>query len=639
MKKIMMWSWIALVGLFAASCSPDEIDDVSAAGLPSVNNLNVEIVVNQETNYVTFTLKNAEMTPLWIFSESEIITANPYQKRYRKAGTYSVEVKAMNRNGVSDGSRTYEFVVENDLSGPTSHPLYGTESKAWIIDAGTAGHFGCGPDAGNAAGWWSAGANEKAGSGMYENVLTFKADGSYLFEVGEPGTVFVNTGVTLIGADLNSGTDFSYPWKDQEGKYELTDTSIKVAQQHAPDYTIIGYVPNDAYLTSTIELQIVTMEDSKLEVAWVAPDGSIAWFFRYIPRDGAAVVERDPLFGNGTKTWRIASHEAGHMGCGESVDNPAGWWSAAPEDKAAFGVYDDRITFSEDGKYTYNPGEDGMTYINFGCTLFNTTGATEDFDMPNQVQESTYTVNDDYTQLTLAPNTFLPYISSDAMYQNPTFAVKELKSDHMVWVFVDSGICWQLTFVPEDYTTEPAPAPFDPGAQLEAGEYRDYLAGTWTWESSSQGHMGCGDSIGNPTGWWSAPADNKAGCSMYDDLMTFGADGSYTFDPVDGMTYMNQGVTAYTAGTVVDQPMGDDFRVTAEVQTGSYTYSTAGDYPNFTLSDQVLFSYIPNDMFFTTDRTFYITAMWENQIEISWFTATGNGGGPIAWRYLLKRVE
>ena len=30
---------------------------------------------------------------------------------------------------------------------------------------------------------------------------------------------------------------------------------------------------------------------------------------------------------------------------------------------------------------------------------------------------------------------------------------------------------------------------------------------------------------------------------MYDDLMTFAADGTYTYDPVDGMTFMNNGVT------------------------------------------------------------------------------------------------
>ena len=28
---------------------------------------------------------------------------------------------------------------------------------------------------------------------------------------------------------------------------------------------------------------------------------------------------------------------------------------------------------------------------------------------------------------------------------------------------------------------------------------------------------------------------------MYDDLMTFAADGTYTYDPVDGMTFMNTG--------------------------------------------------------------------------------------------------
>lgn len=637
MKKIMMWCWIALMGLFTASCSPDEVDELTAAGLPSVAGLNVEITVDQTTNYVTFRLLNEGVIPVWIFSESDMVTENPYQKRYRKAGTYTVDVKVMNNNGMSDAAQTYEFTLDNDYS--ANHPLYGSASKAWVIDASTAGHFGCGPDASNAAGWWSAAANEKAGTGLYENVLTFKNDGTYTFEVGELGSIFVNTGVTLIGADINpgDGNDFAYPWTDQSGNYSFDNTTLKFPQQHDP-YTVVGYVPNDAYLTSEIVFQIVTMEENKLELAWVAPDNSIAWFFRYVPKDGAVVAEKDPLFGNGTKTWRVANHENGHLGCGENATNAAGWYSAAPDEKAAFGVYDDRVTFAEDGTFTYSPGEDGLSYVNWGCTLFNTTGATEDFDIPNETQVSSYSVDDDYTTLTLAPNTFMPYIGNDQMYQDPVYTIRELTSEKLVLAHYNGSIAWQIILVPEDFTTEPGPEPFDPGAQIEPGEYKEMLEGTWTWENTSNGHMGCGETIGNPCGWWSAAADNKAGCSMYDDQMTFAADGTYTFDPVDGMTYMNGGVTAYT-GTVVDQPLGDDYRVEASVESSTWTYNASGDFPSFTLGDQVLFSYIPNDMFFSTDRTFYITAMWENQIEISWYTATGNGGDPIAWRYRLMRVQ
>ena len=60
------------------------------------------------------------------------------------------------------------------------------------------------------------------------------------------------------------------------------------------------------------------------------------------------------------KEWRIANKEVAHMGCGPAGTTGTEWWSAQPNDKKDFGVYDDRITFTADnrkgGTYTYNAG-------------------------------------------------------------------------------------------------------------------------------------------------------------------------------------------------------------------------------------------------------------------------------------------
>ena len=66
------------------------------------------------------------------------------------------------------------------------------------------------------------------------------------------------------------------------------------------------------------------------------------------------------------KQWRIDYSKPAHMGCGEPGTDGTGWWSAAPNDKADWGVYDDRISFTMDGAYTYNPGEGGTVYVNTG---------------------------------------------------------------------------------------------------------------------------------------------------------------------------------------------------------------------------------------------------------------------------------
>ena len=65
------------------------------------------------------------------------------------------------------------------------------------------------------------------------------------------------------------------------------------------------------------------------------------------------------------------------MGCGEPGSDGSNWWAAGVNDKADWGVYDDRISFSHSatdpatqGTYTYDPGEGGTVYVNKDCTIF-----------------------------------------------------------------------------------------------------------------------------------------------------------------------------------------------------------------------------------------------------------------------------
>ncbi|MBQ2127879.1 MAG: hypothetical protein II429_01980, partial [Prevotella sp.] len=140
------------------------------------------------------------------------------------------------------------------------------------------------------------------------------------------------------------------------------------------------------------------------------------------------------------KEWRIANKEVAHMGCGPAGTAGTEWWSAQPNDKKDFGVYDDRITFTADnrkgGTYTYNAGADGMTYVNWG-TSFNPTGAEPDVDVAlgNQTSTWSFEVYDwedadgnvtKQTYIQLGKNTLFPYNSSNAKYENPKFHIETL---------------------------------------------------------------------------------------------------------------------------------------------------------------------------------------------------------------------
>lgn len=161
------------------------------------------------------------------------------------------------------------------------------------------------------------------------------------------------------------------------------------------------------------------------------------------------------------KEWRIDNAEPAHLACGPYGSDGTGWWNAAADEKKDFGVYDDRISFTVEsnkgGSFTYNPGADGLTYINIGCTKWDNGGATADFDMPNQIQTSTFefkrgpwtdaegqVIDVDY--LVLAPNTFFPYISADSQYENPRFRIETLTASKMVLVYENEvgGISWRF---------------------------------------------------------------------------------------------------------------------------------------------------------------------------------------------------
>ena len=193
------------------------------------------------------------------------------------------------------------------------------------------------------------------------------------------------------------------------------------------------------------------------------------------------------------KEWRIANKEVAHMACGPVGGDGTGWWSAQPDDKKGFGVYDDRITFTADtrkgGTYTYSAGEDGMTYVNYG-THFNTVGATADIDVALGNQTSTWSFEvyewtdadgkvTQQTYIQLAQNTLFPYISTDSQFENPKFRIETLTAKKLVLVYdaPDGSISWRFIFTSEEGEKEWEG--FDPNSQYNMWKNVEYTMFFW----------------------------------------------------------------------------------------------------------------------------------------------------------------
>ena len=168
------------------------------------------------------------------------------------------------------------------------------------------------------------------------------------------------------------------------------------------------------------------------------------------------------------KEWRFANKEIGHLGCGPAGTAGMEWWSAQPDDKKDFGMYDDRITFTAEtrkgGTYNYSAGADGMTYVNTGTTKWGSEPADFDAAIGDDSAGWSFEVYEwedadgnvtKQTYIQLDPNTVFPYISSDLQFENPKFRIESLTASKLVLVYdaPDRSIAWRFIFTSAEAET------------------------------------------------------------------------------------------------------------------------------------------------------------------------------------------
>lgn len=476
MKTTLKYIALSMSAALMAACSPDYITP-DQAKLPQAADFDVQVEVNQETNYVTFNMNNNGIVPVWIVGATDPIdnangskvtgknyayTGNGLLLRFRNEGKHTVEVKAYNAHGISVGSQMVEFTLNNTYRDPFDPAPYikalsDGSTKTWEWNHTVAGHFGCGPFGGTGTEWWSAGAEEKKDWSLYDDKITFGADGSYVYDPGD-GQLYVNAN-SGVKSEYATGEDYLVPWEKTTATYSVesswNDAGVEEIYITLPKGTPMSYVADQTELDDPRYLVLESKPaDMKKCLKLVAnlktsgnPDG-IAWHYEFVKEGSAGGDVTDPLYGKTSKTWMLDSEANGHIGCGPDQSNPAGWWAAGPNEKAGFGLYDDEITFYADGKYVFNPGADGKIYINKDVTAIGSgTTQSEDYDIDWTVQESTYTLNGDV--LTFPEGVVIGYVANNESVTNPTYVITENTEDKLVIVANFSGISWQYIYKPK----------------------------------------------------------------------------------------------------------------------------------------------------------------------------------------------
>ncbi|MDO4195147.1 MAG: hypothetical protein Q4D33_03230 [Prevotellaceae bacterium] len=291
---VLMMAFVAIL----SSCSPDSFEGADPNGIPTLDGIEPVITVDQNINQVTFTLPAdcKGCLPVWIFYENKgtekekvnYSTVNGLQRIFANAGDYEVEFKLMNRNGLSDGTKSCTFTIDNTI---VNYDKYLTmlcggkenAAKEWRIDNDKAGHLGCGEPATTGLNWWSAGANEKEGYGVYDCRLTFSSDYKYNFHPGESGQIYVNKDVVALGGP--QGEDFCVDATEQEVEYKF-ETKGDDLYIVFPEHTFFPYIANDD-IWNEPRYKVESITPSEINL--VIDNGGIAW--HYILTSGAAAVK------------------------------------------------------------------------------------------------------------------------------------------------------------------------------------------------------------------------------------------------------------------------------------------------------------------------------------------------------------
>lgn len=121
MKKIFKYIAVLAASVTAFGCYP-EVLEVDSSKLPQASDLKPVVSVNQETNEVTLSIENTDVTPVWIPGDVAINDQYNGDKVYKgtvtlvfnEKGEHVVELKAYNSYGLSQGSQRVEFKLDSE---------------------------------------------------------------------------------------------------------------------------------------------------------------------------------------------------------------------------------------------------------------------------------------------------------------------------------------------------------------------------------------------------------------------------------------------------------------------------------------------------------------------------------------------
>jgi PKD repeat protein len=279
MKMKLLFSTSILMLLFACKKENPQLGpeptaaDAAFVYTPSAGNANI----------IEFTANNPNLQCLWDFGNGTKAKGASVSSPYPYAGTYTVKLTVFSSGGSK--SSTQEITIAQDNLGLLNNPIFilltgginGPGYKTWVIDSTATGHLGVGPDPisplGNTPEYWSAGALDKAGAGLYGDKYVFHLNG-FKFDMINNGDVYVHNSLAanFPGSFLNLG-DFTAPYADQMNEswtlLENADTTITISNN-----AFMGFY------SGVNTYKILDITDSTLSLQYKHHAGGLHWYLR-----------------------------------------------------------------------------------------------------------------------------------------------------------------------------------------------------------------------------------------------------------------------------------------------------------------------------------------------------------------------
>ncbi|ADR20166.1 hypothetical protein MATR_22180 [Marivirga tractuosa] len=244
-------------------------------------------------NYVILSNSSDGFIKKWDFGNGASAEGDEVEAYFPFEGEYEVTLTVYAAGGSVSSSETVAISNTDPnicnveflelLTGGCDQP----EGKTWVIDAERAGHFGVGPP--NAAGpdYYAAGANEKAGGGMYNDEYTFILN-QYQYVQETNGDIYLNPAQAS-----NFPGAFEPEVGDRKAPYDAPENINFAISENAEGQPVISFNNNGfiGYNTGVNTYTILSISENEMFVRFndaATPD--LSWFHRLI-RKGFAPIE------------------------------------------------------------------------------------------------------------------------------------------------------------------------------------------------------------------------------------------------------------------------------------------------------------------------------------------------------------